>query len=165
MARLATSFCQLSRPYYSELMPLRSTAGGPVKDVAIGLVMRGGKLLICRRRKDADLAGYWEFPGGKCEPGETPEQCCIRELKEEVGIAVATAHRFTTIEFTYPHAVVRLHPYLCRYESGEPAPLASDELRWVSPEELRQYALPKANDSLLLELSEYLDPTGMAPTR
>ena len=161
MAHPATPFCQFSRPYYPEVMPPESTAGGPVKDVAIGLVMRDGKLLISRRRKDADLAGSWEFPGGKCEPGENPEQCCIRELKEEVGIGVTTTHRFSTIQFTYPHATVRLHPFLCRYESGDPAPLASDELRWVPPEELRQHALPKANDSLLVELFEYLDRTGI----
>src|SRR5687767_12119865 len=140
-------------------MPPPTTAGGPLKDVAIGLVMHDEKLLVCLHRKDADLAGYWQFPAGKYETAENPEQCCIRQLKEEVGIDVATTHCFTTIEFTYPHATVRLHPYLCRYESGEPAPLASDELQWVAPEELRQYALPKANDSLLVELFTYLEGT------
>jgi mutator protein MutT len=133
-----------------------TTAGSPLKEVAIGLVMKAGQLLVCRRKKDGELAGYWEFPGGKCEPGESPEQCLVRELQEEVGVAVVPVHAFRPIVFTYPHATVRLHPFLCHWKSGQAEPLASDEIRWVAPDELTRYQLPKANDSLVVELFAYL---------
>ena len=129
-------------------------------DVAIGIVEREGRVLICRRRKDARFGGFWEFPGGKCEASETPSDCLRRELSEEVGLVVEPTHAFTVIEHQYPKGPVRLHPFLCRVVSGAAAPLAADELRWVAPDALSAHRFPPANDPLLAEIVQYLRTTG-----
>jgi 8-oxo-dGTP diphosphatase len=121
-------------------------------EVVLGIVVRHGRVLIGRRRKDDHLAGYWEFPGGKRQPGETLDQCLERELAEELSIRVKPVHAFEPIDHDYPTVSVRLYPYLCRHESGEAEPLACDELQWVDPSELRDYRFPPANDELLREL-------------
>jgi mutator protein MutT len=121
-------------------------------DVAIGILWREGKILICRRREQDPLGGYWEFPGGKCEPAESPEACVVRELLEELGVVVRAVESLARIEHEYPHARVRLHPFLCRLETGEPAALAAIECRWISPAALADYRFPAANDSLLESL-------------
>jgi 8-oxo-dGTP diphosphatase len=126
-------------------------------DVAIGIVLKEGRVLICRRRKDGGhLAGYWEFPGGKCEPSESPVDTLHRELLEEVGIAVELTHRFPAMEHQYPEVCVRLHAFVCRHTTGDAQPLAADELLWVAPAELPAYRFPEANGPLLEQLAAQL---------
>jgi 8-oxo-dGTP diphosphatase len=136
-----------------------------IADVAIGIVERDGKVLICRRKKDARFGGFWEFPGGKCEPDETPSDCLRRELLEEVGLMVEPIHAFTVIEHDYPKAAIRLHPFLCRVGSGVAAPLVADELRWVELDALSAHQFPPANDPLLAEIVQYLRSLGGVGTR
>src|SRR3954471_6285129 len=92
-------------------------------EAAIGIVARGlngaVQVLVCQRKEDDELGGYWEFPGGKCEDGETLEECLRRELDEELAITARPLARLTTIEHDYPHALIRLHPFVCQHESGE----------------------------------------------
>jgi mutator protein MutT len=123
-----------------------------VTHVAIGIVVRDGKVLICRRRADDPLSGYWEFPGGKIEPGESPAECLHRELLEELAIGVCIRTTLDTIEYAYPHIKVHLHPFLCDHIAGEAKPLAAEELRWIRPTELADYKFPPANDDLLKHL-------------
>lgn len=125
-------------------------------DVAIGIVLRDNRVLICRRRKDGHLAGYWEFPGGKCEPGESPADTLHRELREEVGIDVEPTHAFDPLEHHYPEVRVRLHAFVCRHTAGEAKPHAADELLWVTPAELATYRFPEANKPLLEQLAALL---------
>ena len=132
-------------------------------DVGIGVVMRGGRILICRRQKDAVLGGMWEFPGGKVEEGETAADCVVRELAEEVALNVRTLHPFQMIEWTYPSGIVRLHPYFCEYEADEAEALESDELRWVKPADLGQFHFPPANATLIDEVLEYLENHSSGP--
>ena len=127
-------------------------------DVAIGIVERGGHVLICRRKQDTRFGGYWEFPGGKCEPAEAPEACLRRELSEEVGLLVEPVHAFPIIEHAYSKGPVRLHPFLCRVISGSPQPLSADELRWVAPHSLFEFEFPPANDPLLAAIVQHLRP-------
>ena len=117
-------------------------------EVAVGIVLLGGRALICRRKTDrADaFAGLWEFPGGKCEDGETPEACVRRELMEELGIEVAVETPLPTVSHDYPSVSVRLHPFLCRLVSGEPRAMSAAEWRWVGCAELPTYRFPDAND-------------------
>src|SRR5688500_11500245 len=89
----------------------------PRIDAAIALVTAGDKLLICQRKNGDTLGGYWEFPGGKCENGETLKQCLARELREELAIVARPIARLTPIEHDYPHALLRLHPFVCQHES------------------------------------------------
>jgi mutator protein MutT len=121
-------------------------------DVAIGIVMRAGKILICQRRAGSPLCGYWEFPGGKHEPGETLEQTLHRELAEELAIQVCILEPLSKIEFDYGPAQVRLYPYLCDHLNGEAQPLASQALAWAAPSELPKYQFPPANFGLIADL-------------
>lgn len=125
-------------------------------DVAIGIVHQGGRILICQRLTDAPLGGYWEFPGGKCEPGESPADCLHRELREELAITVTIAHTLTPIQHDYPHALVRLHPFLCDLADGTPHPHAAQQLKWITPDQLPDHPFPPANDALFVELAAYL---------
>jgi A/G-specific adenine glycosylase len=126
-------------------------------EVAIGIVVQAGKILICQRPAEGPLAGYWEFPGGKREEPESLEQTLVRELREELAIEVWKLEALAEIEFEYSSTRVRLHPYLCRHVSGKAVPLASQQLRWVRAKELREYRFPPANDALIEELIERLE--------
>jgi A/G-specific adenine glycosylase len=125
-------------------------------DVIIGIVVRAGKILICQRLQQGPLGGFWEFPGGKQEAGESREQCLLRELAEELAIRVRPIKVMDVIEFDYADASVRLHPYLCEHVDGEPQPLASQRAIWVSPAQLNDYKFPPANDDLIRTLIEQL---------
>ena len=127
-----------------------------IVDVAIGIIVSDAKLLICRRRSTGHLAGYWEFPGGKCEAGESARNCLARELREELGVTVAITHAFGSIEHEYPTVRVRLHPFLCKHDGGEPQALACDELKWITPAELPDYRFPEANAALIDEVKRML---------
>ncbi|HWE03686.1 MAG TPA: 8-oxo-dGTP diphosphatase MutT [Tepidisphaeraceae bacterium] len=123
----------------------------PVK-VAIAIIQRADKVLISQRLHGAILPDLWEFPGGKVEPNETPEQCLRREIQEELGIDVEIEKPFSTIDHAYPHLTVRLHPFLCTIGSAEPTALASQRLRWVAVGDLGGFAFPAANVELLKEI-------------
>ena len=120
-------------------------------DVAIAIVFDSAKekLLICRRPHDTVLPNYWEFPGGKCNPGETLAVCAIREVYEELGIAIRTCRQLDAIEYRYPHAFVRLHPFVCQHVSGEVQLLAVQDARWLDPNEITAYQFPEANLPLI----------------
>jgi mutator protein MutT len=120
--------------------------------VAIGIVIRTGRILIARRPSSAHLGGLWEFPGGKCHPGEKPAECLVRELREEIGLDVEPVHALPAIEWNYPDRAVRLYTFLCRCPAGEPRALSADELRWVRPEELSELEFPRANASLISDI-------------
>jgi 8-oxo-dGTP diphosphatase len=126
--------------------------GQRIIDVAIGLIWRDERLLIARRPEGVHLGGLWEFPGGKAESGETPEECLLRELQEELGIEATVTGRREAIQFTYPDRTVRLHPIDCRWLSGEPHPTGCEDPRWVLPAELPSYEFPPANAALLASL-------------
>ena len=118
-------------------------------DVVIGIVQRQNKVLVCRRRERDHLGGYWEFPGGKLEPGETLEQCLLRELQEEVNLQVDRLAPLKVIEHDYPDRQVRLHPFLCEYQSGELRPIGCQEAVWIEPARLREVRFPEANNELV----------------
>ncbi len=118
-------------------------------DVVIGIVTRGDQILICRRPAHTTFPGYWEFPGGKREPGETAHDCLARELMEELAIAVRPLQALDVIEHDYPTGRVRLHPCLCLHADGRPQPLGCAQALWVSPPALRDYRFPPANEALI----------------
>jgi mutator protein MutT len=117
--------------------------------VAAGLIWKGGKLLIARRPEGSHLAGYWEFPGGKQEPGETLEACLEREIQEELGMEVKAVKHLLQINHNYETKSITLHLFQCSWLEGTPTPVGCDELRWVSPEELANYQLPPPDLQLL----------------
>src|SRR2546427_11104695 len=104
-----------------------------VIEIAIGLVWKDGRLLIARRPAGVHLAGLWEFPGGKVEPGETPEAALIRELDEELGIKVAPKclAPFTFASHGYEAFHLLMPLYVCRTWEGEVTARQGQELVWV----------------------------------
>jgi mutator protein MutT len=118
-------------------------------EVAAGLVFRDGRLLITRRHPDSHLGGLWEFPGGKREPGETFEQCLIRELREELGIEIEVGRLLESVTHHYPEKTVRLEFYLCRWKQHEPKPLGCPAFRWITADELHEHEFPGADARLV----------------
>lgn len=117
----------------------------PTFDVALAIVHRADRWLVARRRADTHLGGRWEFPGGKCEPSETPASAAIRELIEECDVRAAPERVLAAVEFDYGDRVVRLTGVVCRWVAGEGRALGCDECRWVSTAELLAFDMPAAN--------------------
>jgi mutator protein MutT len=125
-------------------------------DVAIAIVTRDGQILICRRKQEGHLGGFWEFPGGKVEPGESPKQCAERELEEEVDLKCQATIPLEIINHRYPDRSVQIHPFLCTYQSGEAKQIGCDDAIWIRPAELHNYRFPEANGELIRHLIELL---------
>jgi mutator protein MutT len=121
--------------------------------VAIALIIDGSRILIARRKKNDSFGGFWEFPGGKCEEGESTSDCVRREIREELGIDVTPLRELPPIEYEYPKTLVTLIPFICRHDSGEPAALSASEVRWVEVASLGDYRFPPANAGLIAMLS------------
>jgi mutator protein MutT len=124
----------------------------PVIEVSAGLVFRDGRLLITQRPAGSHLAGLWEFPGGKREPGETWEACLERELAEELGVRVSVGRLFDEVVHDYPGKRVHLRFFVCRLVAGEPAPIGCAAVAWVTAGELGRYEFPPADANLLTAL-------------
>ncbi|HEV8548503.1 MAG TPA: (deoxy)nucleoside triphosphate pyrophosphohydrolase [Polyangiaceae bacterium] len=118
-------------------------------EVAMGLVFRERKLLVTRRRPGSHLGGWWELPGGKIAPGESPEACVVRELEEETGVVVRAVGRLPAIEWDYPERKVLLHPIECEWISGEGELREVDDLVWAGRSQILERAFPPANRKLL----------------
>ena len=114
---------------------------------AAALIDVDGRVLICQRPEGKQLAGLWEFPGGKVEAGETPEACLIRELDEELGIQVTNAclAPFVFASHGYESFHLLMPLYLCRRWSGFVTAKEHKALAWVKPNELRNYPMPPAD--------------------
>ena len=117
-------------------------------DVVAAIVERHGRFLVTRRLSGTHLAGFWEFPGGKCEAGETHEQCLAREMSEELGLHTVVGDELLRVEHAYPDRTVRLHFRRCQIV-GEPRPLLDQEIRWVTRGELRTLEFPAADAELI----------------
>ena len=118
-------------------------------EVAAGVLFRSGKLLITKRKKGSHLGGYWEFPGGKRERGETFQQCLQRELKEEIGVEVTVDECLHVKSHQYPEKLVYIEFFLCLAAKGDPHPLDCQEIKWIKKKELNKYEFPEADLELL----------------
>ena len=122
----------------------------PFQVIGVGVVLNAaGQVLIDQRLEEGLLGGMWEFPGGKQEEGETIETCIARELKEELGIAVTVGAELITVDHAYSHKKLRFVVHLCDWVSGEPQLLACQQVRWVLPDDLGNYAFPAANARII----------------
>jgi 8-oxo-dGTP diphosphatase len=120
-----------------------------VVEVAAGLVYCEGRYLIARRNPGVHLAGFWEFPGGKREQGETLEECLRRELFEELGIRIDMPIPFQIIRHEYEEQTVELHFFRCRIEAGHATAIDCAEIRWVWPHELGDFEFPPADHPII----------------
>ena len=123
-----------------------------VVEVSAALIFREGKLLIAQRHADAHLGGLWEFPGGKREPGETFEQCLVREIREELGVEISVGELFEEVVHDYPEKSVHLKFFICRLVSGQPQPLGCAAVKWIEKSELAAHEFPAADAQLLEKL-------------
>lgn len=116
-----------------------------MKKVTAAVIEKDGKILIAQRRTGDALAGKWEFPGGKMEPGETPEQCLRRELMEEFGIDALIGAYICSSEFEYKHIHIELLAYRARHISGDYKLNDHERIAWVKPGDLKSYDLSSAD--------------------
>jgi len=138
-----------------------SEASGPLPTVlvvAVALIDPDGRVLIAQRPQGKQLAGLWEFPGGKVELGERPEQALIRELKEELGIDVneACLAPFVFASHAYESFHLLMPLYLCRRWSGVVVKHEHAALAWVKPKQLSDYPMPPADEPLVAWLRDLI---------
>ncbi len=122
---------------------------------ACALIDPDGRILIAQRPQGKSMAGLWEFPGGKIEPGERPEQSLIRELKEELGIAVKEEclAPLTFASHLYSDFHLLMPLYVCRRWEGIVTAQEQQKLKWVRPAELKNYPMPPADEPLISHLT------------
>jgi len=112
--------------------------------VAAAVIERDDRFLLTRRQKGVHLEGHWEFPGGKCEPGESHQACLAREIREELDVMAAVGDELMTTVHAYPDRKVELHFLRCDIV-GAPAPQLGQEMRWVPRGELASLPFPPAD--------------------
>ena len=126
--------------------------------VACALIDADGRVLIAERPPGKAMAGFWEFPGGKVEAGETPEQALIRELLEELGVVVREAclAPLTFASHAYAEFHLLMPLYLCRRWEGQVSARHHTRLAWARPNKLRDYPMPPADEPLIAHLTTWL---------
>ena len=125
---------------------------------ACALIDADKRVLIARRPEGKPLAGLWEFPGGKVEEGETPEDAVIRELAEELSVRVTKPclAPLTFASYNYPEFHILMPLFLCRRWEGAPIAREAQELKWVRANRLRQFPMPPADEPLISHLADLL---------
>lgn len=127
-----------------------------MKKVSAGIVCRNGKILICQRPKGKSLAGFWEFPGGKLEEGESLQDCLKRELKEELDIEVAVGDFFMESVYQYEFGEISLNAYFATLSADqEPVLKEHPQLAWINPKDLGAYAFAPADLPIVEALKKY----------
>jgi mutator protein MutT len=125
----------------------------PLIIVTAAVIERDGAFLVTRRQQGVHLAGFWEFPGGKCEPGESLAECLARELREELDVEATIGAPLLTTTRPYSDRRVELHFLRCELR-GEPAPQQGQEMRWVARGDLSALDFPPADEKLIRLLSK-----------
>ena len=120
----------------------------PVIVVAAAVIERDGRFLLTRRLEGTHLEGTWEFPGGKCEPGETTDACLIREIHEELGVRVHVGAQLLVTRHAYPERTVELHFFRGTVDA-EPTPQIGQQMRWAARDELAEIHFPAADRALI----------------
>jgi 8-oxo-dGTP diphosphatase len=124
----------------------------PLVLVAAAVIERDGRVLLTRRQAGVHLAGQWEFPGGKCDPGETLPACLARELREELDVEATVGEELFFATHDYPDRRVEIHFLRCQLQ-GSAAPQLGQEMRWVARHELSTLEFPPADAELVRRLA------------
>lgn len=120
--------------------------------VSAAVIRRGDDYFVTRRQRGVHLEGFWEFPGGKCDPDETLQVCLRREIREELDADVIVGAQILECTHEYPERIVELHFFDCQL-LGDPSPVLGQEMRWVPRADLRSLQFPPADDELIALLS------------
>lgn len=121
--------------------------------VGIGIIGRGGRYLIRRRPEGGPMPGVWEFPGGKSEPGESPEEATGRECREEIGVDVVVGRLLRRVVHRYPHGLVELFYHEAILEPADAEPAPDSGFVWVDGPDLSDHRFPEANEAMIAELA------------
>ena len=151
-------FCVAYTKYDPDDFPKKEmTKIKPLQEIGIGIIFNeNGELLIAQRLESSSMGGMWEFPGGKKTSVESIETTIERELKEELGIVVKVGGKLLSFEHAYTHKRLFFTVHICEWISGDPKPLASQKLLWVSPDKLFEFPFPAANTKIISELHKHL---------
>jgi len=120
--------------------------------IAVGVIWKHNQILIARRKVDQMLGGLWEFPGGKRKGTESLAQTAAREIREETGLTVAVGKPYLTLKHAYSHFRITLTAFHCRWIAGRAVPRSSTALRWISPNDLDRYPMPRANRRIAMAI-------------
>jgi 8-oxo-dGTP diphosphatase len=123
-------------------------------NVTAAIIERGQEILIAQRLKGAHMGLRWEFPGGKIEPNESPEDCLKREIKEELDLDIRIWDRLMVVEHQYEELKVILHCYRCSYLGGQAKKKDCHDFRWVGADDLKNYHFAEADQPIVRYLSE-----------
>jgi 8-oxo-dGTP diphosphatase len=144
--------CKVLKPPRSVVKPNERVVTHSPIDVVAGVIRRDGRFLITQRLADDTLGGYWEFPGGKVDPGEELAAALRRELEEELGVETEIGPQIHAFVYAYPDRDVRLYFFEARIVSGEPQKLEVADLVWVTADQFADYQFPEADLPLLNQL-------------
>lgn len=129
-------------------------------DVTAAIIQRDGQILAARRKQGCHMAGFWEFPGGKIEPGESPEECLQRELKEELNINFKIGPFFEESYYDYGTKQIRLLSYFVDYIDGTLTLEAHDQTKWLQPHQLHSLQWAPADIPIVEKLVQYISANG-----
>jgi A/G-specific adenine glycosylase len=140
------SHCRSNAKDKVDLFPFRlQKKKVPTHHIAIGVVKKGDRVLITRRKLDGLLGGLWEFPGGKVEAGEEADGACVREILEETGVEAEVATFLTRVRHAYTHFKIEMDVFYCNYLSGEVRLNGPIDHKWIRVEDIDQFPFPRAN--------------------
>ncbi|MFQ5450041.1 MAG: A/G-specific adenine glycosylase [Nitrospinaceae bacterium] len=145
--------CRARREGVQDRFPPAKTSSPTKKiQVSAAVIQRNGKTYIQKRLPGGLMGGLWEFPGGKIEKDESPEDCLKREIREELGLDISIREKLMTIKHSYTQFRVTLHVFLCRPSAGRIRASSCETWKWVSPGEMERYPFPAANVKILRHL-------------
>lgn len=145
--------CEARRRGDQEQLPARPPRRQlPHYQVTAAVIRHEGRILIAQRPAEGLLGGLWEFPGGKCEPGETLRECLRREIREELGVQIEVGDLLASVEHAFTHFRITLHAFDCRMVKGEPRALGVAAWRWVSLDELDGFAFGAADRQVIARM-------------
>ncbi len=137
-------------------LPVKSKrARLPLYQVALAVIVRGGKFFVQQRPEEGHLGGLWEFPGGKCAAGESPELAVVRECREELAVDVEVLAKLAEVPHAYSHFKIVLHVFACRLRRGSPR--TGQPHAWIKFRDLKRYPFPAANHKFFSELKAYMN--------
>ena len=132
----------------------------PQFQIAVGVVFKKGRVLITQRKPEGLLGGLWEFPGGKIKKGENAKDACVREIKEEVNLAVRIDSHLSRVNHAYTHFKIRMDVFCCTFVSGKVRLNGPADYRWIKLDRIEEYPFPKANHKFIPELKKFAAKIG-----
>lgn len=151
------AYCQSFAHHTAQSFPVRKKRQAiPHYHVAVGIIYDDdGRFLILQRGEQQMLGGLWEFPGGKLEKGETPRKACLREIKEETGLAVTVGKELAVIQHAYSHFKITMHAFACHLNIDS-SPLTTDRPNhWITTDEIPCFTFPKANHKIFTAMQKH----------